>query len=106
MSRIYNPISMNDAKPILTQKFSGGDELELQTMVRQAIADGDEKEYVNVTAPTNLPAGYELIVDVMDGSFWTVQVVRSPDDNNDLWQTCICLSVLVILFVIYLTHDS
>jgi hypothetical protein len=85
MSRIYNPISMNDAKPILTQKFSGGDELELQTMVRQAVADGDEKEYVSVTAPTNLPAGYELIVDVMDGNFWTVQVVRNPDDNNDLW---------------------
>jgi hypothetical protein len=75
MSRIYNPVSMNDAKPILKQSHYG-EELELQTMVRQAVGEGDE-EYVSVTAPTNLPSGYELIVDIMDGSFWTVQVVRT-----------------------------
>ena len=75
MSRIYNPVSMNDAKPILAPS-TYGDELELQTMVRPAVVKGEE-DYVDVTAPTNLPGGYELIVDIMDGSFWTVQVVRT-----------------------------
>jgi hypothetical protein len=76
MSSIYNPVSMNDAKPILMQGTRDNNEMELQTMVKHAVVTG-EVEYVTVTAPTNLPAGYELIVDVMDGSFWTVQVVRS-----------------------------
>lgn len=80
MSRIFKPVSMNDSKPMLENThqshYTCSDELELQTMVRQAVVAGEE-EYVNVTAPTNLPAGYELIVDIKDGSFWTVQVVRA-----------------------------
>ncbi len=71
MDRICNSFaSMNDAQPILLPT----DELELKTMMR---GQPGEDQYVTVTAPTNLPAGYELTVDVMDGSFWTVQVVRT-----------------------------
>ena len=43
MSRIYNTVSMNYTNPILKQS-TYGDELELQTMVR-------EEEHVNVTTP-------------------------------------------------------
>lgn len=74
MSKMYNPVSMNDAQPILAH--STHSDFELQPMTKHAVVKGEEVDYVTVTAPTNLPAGYELIVDVMDGSFWTVQVVR------------------------------
>ena len=61
--------SMNDAQPVL----------ELKTMARGQPPAADE--YVLVTAPSNLPAEYELTVEVMDGSFWTIQVVRTAIDG-------------------------
>ena len=77
MDRIYNSFaSMNDAQPIL---LPTADELELKTMAREPVGEEESSQYVTVTAPTNLPAGYELTVDVMNGSFWTVQVVRTID---------------------------
>ena len=79
MSKAYNPVSMNDAQPMLTQSTYCND-LELQPMTKHAVVEG-EIDYVTVTAPTNLPAGYELVVDVLNGSFWTVQVVRNCNET-------------------------
>ena len=80
MSGVYNSVSTNDVQPFLGASSVVHDELELNTIVSKLAASTEESsQYVTVTAPTNLPAGYELTVDVMDGSFWTVQVVRTID---------------------------
>ena len=80
MSGVYNSVSTNDVQPFLGASSVVHDELELNTIVSKlAVSTEESSQYVTVTAPTNLPAGYELTVDVMDGSFWTVQVVRTID---------------------------
>jgi hypothetical protein len=49
---------------------------------------GGEEEYVNVNAPSNLPGGYELNVD-LNGTVYTVQVV-SP-------RTCSACAAILFL---------
>jgi hypothetical protein len=44
------------------------------TATHEGVRGGGEEEYVNVNAPSNLPGGYELNVD-LNGTAYTVQVV-------------------------------
>jgi hypothetical protein len=65
------------------------DTLELTAILSKV----DDDKYITVSAPTNLPGGYELNVD-SDGSHWTVQVVR---ENIRLY---VMLLQFVALFLI------
>jgi len=81
MLRFQKPVSLNDANPIRNQSSIHENGVEFHKMVEHDVSvngrkEEEEDEYVTVTAPTNLPAGYEYIVESMDGTFWTVQVVR------------------------------
>jgi hypothetical protein len=58
----------------------------------------DVDEYINVSAPTNLPGGYELNVD-SDGTHWTVQVV-SMCNNAHLMM----IRSPVFLFMCMISH--
>jgi hypothetical protein len=69
-NKMYKPIAVNDATTMIRNTNTN------IVHDNNGNNNNDGKiEYVTVTAPTNLPGGYELVVDT-NGSFWTVQVVR------------------------------
>lgn len=83
---MYKPIVTNDATIIIRNNTN----LDHETnMIDGKTNNNNNKiEYVTVTAPTNLPSGYELVVDT-NGSFWTVQVPDGGVSMNESFQAVV-----------------